>query len=158
MYVKALDVMGNDFSRIVEKMTNKCVVAIDEVFEAPGRKEYDENLATLLSTGLEFNGKTGVVEMFHGTKIKNIGSILSRGLSSDYNTTSAFGKGTYFSPDLDTSLLGYTDVDLKTRVSVVLICDVIKCQTGGNGSNIFVCANDNSFLIRYLVYFHKNAK
>ena len=42
--------------------------------------------------------------LFHGTNESNVETIISQGFLRDFNTTSAFGKGTYFATDAAYSL------------------------------------------------------
>jgi len=95
-----------------------------------------------------------VVEMFHGTKFEYVNNILSEGLKSSYNRTSAYGKGTYFSPDVKFSLVNYTNKS-QNDISYVFLCSVIVDDTNGNKTNIYVCPRNDSFKIDYLISFYK---
>ena len=130
-------------SMIYETYQNACIIQIDIVHSDP--------------TGYEKRrGNSEIKEMFHGTKDKFVRNILKEGLKSEYNRISALGKGTYFSPYIKTSLLSYTNTG-KDGLSYVFLCDIIMSDTEGGG-HIYVCPRDDSFLIKYLIRFHKNAK
>lgn len=135
-----------EFDRIASMMPDCCIVEIKKVLD---------DLQCFYNRNDIEDKKTR--EMFHGTKSKFVNNILSEGLRSYANKISAYGKGTYFSPDIKLSLFSYTDKDdkLNNELSYVFLCDVIVDETKGNGSNIYVCPRDDSFRIKYLISFYK---
>ena len=96
-----------------------------------------------------------VKEMYHGTKSQYVHGILRNGLKASHNRVSAYGKGTYFSPQARLSLFSYTNKSSIDELSYVFLCDVIVNDTGGNKRNIYVCPRDDSFRIKYLIRFFK---
>ncbi len=144
---------------VAKNYPNSCIIRIESVVSR-NQDEYDTRLGKLGITPEEPKDRTEkspVWEMFHGTKEKYVPGILKEGLKCSKNVVSAYGKGTYFSPFIKTSLHGYTDVSRSTKLSYVFLCDVVMKDTGGNKSNIYVCPRDDSFVIKYLIRFHKDA-
>lgn len=145
-----LSVASPEFDRIANLMPDCCIIGIEKIKQ--DHKAFDKCIAEF------YQNKTPViVEMFHGTKSQYVDRIIEEGLKSSYNVTSAFGKGTYFSPNIKLSLNSYTDKNKSNELSYVFLCDVIKDNTKGNGVDIFVCPRDDSFMIKYLISFYKNA-
>lgn len=130
-----------EFDRIASLMPDCCICQIQVVnLEQDFEKRTD-------------NPKTR--EMFHGTKARYVNNILNEGLRGSYNVTSAYGKGTYFSPDVKMSLFNYADRSRTDQISYVFLCDVVENEANGNKTNIFVCPRDDSFRIKYLINFYK---
>jgi hypothetical protein len=110
--------------------------------------------------------------LFHGTIHSNISNITHNGFKAEYNKTSAYGKGTYFSIYANYSK-DYASVD-ETGVSYILLCNVIVgvCEVVGYNQPIkkdnavdniskptmYVTPYDDACYPKYLVAFHKNAK
>ena len=133
-----------------------CVVRIEEVRQDTAGYEYRLNELNIEPESPEDRTKESLVqELFHGTKEKNVLSILKSGLLASKNVTSALGKGTYFSANIATSLLGYTDTSKSTQLSYVFFCDAIMQDLKGS-RNIYVSPSDDSFKIKYLIRFFKN--
>lgn len=135
------------FDKIASMMPDCCVCEIHEV--ETDHNNFDERVSKL--------GKPKILQMFHGTKSDNIHSIIEEGLKSSYNKVSAYGVGTYFSPDVKFSLKGYTDIG-PSEMSYVFLCDVIEQEAKRGNNQIYVCPKDDSFAIRYLISFYKLAK
>ena len=95
--------------------------------------------------------------MFHGTKKHSVIPIIKEGLKTDANVTSAYGRGTYFSPDPMFSLKGYTDGS-RDELSYVFLCDIIMDETKKGTEFIYVCPRDESHCLRYLIVFYKQAE
>jgi poly(ADP-ribose) polymerase-like protein len=81
-----------------------------------------------------FSKKYKKRKLFHGTKLHNIESILREGFKINYNVRHAYGKGTYFSPNVSLSL-SYTDGNktmniFQDELSYVFLCDVIVGEIG----------------------------
>lgn len=154
-YGTPLKLANPEFDRIASLMPDCCPVEIIPIVST-NTENYDKRLAELIekSKQSDKNKAPIIKEMFHGTKAQYVESIIVQGLKASYNRTSAYGKGTYFSPHVKFSLNGYTNKGLD-EMSYVFVCDVIVNDTKGNKSTIYVCPNDNSFLIKYLVKFYK---
>lgn len=160
-------------SMIKQTYPNACILYVDEIINDNlyskflNKKEEIENL----------RGKENVhiLQLFHGTKYNCINNIAMNGFLTNYNITSAYGKGTYFSTTAMYSR-DYTDKD-NEDISYMFVCDVLvgKCTTIRGFNNIdtqlfdnsvnnlitpsiYVTPYDNGAYPRYLVAFHKNAK
>nr|BDC16649.1 poly(ADP-ribose) polymerase [Sicyoidochytrium minutum DNA virus] len=132
-----------DFDLVASSMPNCCVIRIWRVLKQ--WPEFEEKLKTL------DEGK--IVTLYHGTKAENVSAIIEEGLKARHNKRSAFGKGTYFSNEINLSLYQYTDI--AKGLSYVFVCDVIKEFAKKGSGSIFVCAEDDVFAPRYVVAFHK---
>ena len=132
------------FDKIASLMPDCCVLEIHEI-----ENEYNDFEV------LAKNKK--VIQLFHGTKHNNIHSIIEEGLKTSYNKVSAYGKGVYFSDCVKFSMSGYTDISPDER-SYVFLCDVIESEVKKGSNRIFVCPNDNSHRVKYLISFYKLAK
>lgn len=143
--MKTVNLSDPEFDRIAGLMPDCCIVQIQKVLEE--KQGFDKRFQEL--------NKPLIKEMFHGTKSYYVKSILEQGLKSANNRVSAYGIGTYFSPDVKVSLNGYTDKGSASELSYVFLCDVIVKDTGGNKSTIYVCPRDDSFRIKYLISFYK---
>jgi hypothetical protein len=151
---------------------NSCILYVEEIVNEELLERYQEKKTEL--QGLRGEHRVKELQLFHGTKHTNINSIAGFGFSKEFNKTSAYGKGTYFSTKAMYSRT-YTDND-NTDVSYMFICDVLvgNCTvvTGpreintelydnsvDNLSNptIYVSPYDDGCYPRYLVAFHKNA-
>jgi hypothetical protein len=135
------------FDKIISLMTDCCVINIQKVNRC--HDNYDKRVVKLMS-----QKDIDIKQMFHGTKANNVESIVEKGLMASLNVISAYGKGTYFSPNVKFSLNQYTDKNY-AELSYVFLCDVILNDTKGNKSNIYVCPRDDSFMIKYLISFYK---
>jgi Poly(ADP-ribose) polymerase catalytic domain len=164
----------DDITKMIENTyKNACVLYVDEIMNKSLLGKYNERKRFLE----ELRGEGNITEMklFHGTKIDCINSIASNGFKKEFNITSAYGKGTYFSTKASYSC-NYTNKD-ETDISYMFVCDVLvgKC-TNVNGPrdidtnlydnsvnnltlpDIYVTPYDDGAYPRYLVGFHKNAK
>ena len=115
-----------------------------------------------------------LVDLFHGTKAKYIQNIVKNGLLSNNNRRSAFGIGTYASPNCSIAMQ-YTDGNVSnTEISYVFLC---RCVVGsksvaGNQSivttdcsvnsltnpSIYCFPKDEAVLPVYSIAFHANPK
>ncbi|BCU09349.1 mono [ADP-ribose] polymerase PARP16 isoform X1 [Sicyoidochytrium minutum DNA virus] len=132
-----------DFDRVAANMPNCCVVRIWRVVKQ--WPEYEEKLRSL--------DEGHITTLYHGTRAENVSSIVEEGLRAKHNQRSAFGRGTYFSSEINLSLYSYTDI--AKGLSYVFVCDVIKEFAKRGSGSIFVCAEDDVFAPRYVVAFHK---
>ena len=130
---------------------NSCIVRIERVHI--NRDAFDARALKIVESGKD----PDITEMFHGTKVKYVTGILENGFLRSHSKTQAYGAGTYFSPSAQVSLTGYTDKSRDRHLSYVFLCDVIKADTGGNKSNIYVCPKDESCVPTYLISFYKDA-
>ena len=143
--LEIISLCSNEFDRIAGLMPDCCVIQIERVNQS--NEEYEDRISKVKDPIIK--------EMFHGTKSKNVPDILDQGLKASKNVISAYGKGTYFSPDVKLSLNSYTDKNKYNDMSYVFLCDVILNDTGGNKKNIYVCPQDHSFKLKYLISFYK---
>lgn len=144
-----INISDPEFQRIADMMPDCCVMEIRKM------KNNTNDYNTRLKFLRDSSQPATVKEMFHGTKFEHINSIIAQGLRASFNKVSAYGKGTYFSPDVKFSLSGYTNKSERDKLSYVFLCDVIKEDTKGNGTNIYVSPSDDSFQIKYLISFYK---
>ncbi len=87
--------------RIRETYPKACIVFVESV-----HNDFLEAEFMTLKNTLEEKRGSGVISimsLFHGTTEKASHNIISEGFDPDYNTTSAYGKGTYFSNNATTS-------------------------------------------------------
>jgi hypothetical protein len=131
------------FDKIASMMPECCILEIHEI-----EKDYND------FDKRNLNKKT--LKLFHGTKHSVIHSIIEEGLKTSYNKISAYGKGVYFSPNVNFSMTGYTDIG-PNDMSYVFLCDVIEQEAKKCNKDIYVCEDDNSHRIRYLISFYKLA-
>jgi hypothetical protein len=164
----------DEITKMIENSyKNACVLYIDEIINSNILDKYCKRKVFLE----ELRGKEYISELrlFHGTKIDCINNIATNGFMKEFNRTSAYGKGTYFSTKASYSC-HYTNKD-ETDISYMFICDVLvgKCtvingpkdidtELYDNSVNnltlpdIYVTPYDDGAYPRYLVAFHKNAK
>lgn len=152
---------------------NSCVLYIDEIINERLYTRFEHRKQEIEK--LRGKENVHVIQLFHGTKYDCINGIALNGFMTAYNTTSAYGKGTYFSKEASYSR-HYTDRD-DGDISYMFVCDVIVGRiTTVNGSKnintllydnsvnntdkptIYVTPYDDGAYPRYLVAFHKNAK
>jgi hypothetical protein len=134
--MKRLPLANKEWDRITE-LFNKELLCVVEIYEVMSEKEL----------------KGPKKELFHGTKANNIENILRMGLKMEYNVTSAYGKGTYFSDLVSISLEGYTDANM---YGYVFLCDVLEEHLKYvKGTNFYVCSKDEDIKIKYLIKFYK---
>jgi Poly(ADP-ribose) polymerase catalytic domain len=150
-------------AKIRKSYPNACVLYIDEIINY-GLLEAYENRKSKMPTARE-------LQLFHGTKSSNISSIIENGFKTEYNRTSAYGIGTYFSVYANYSK-NFTNID-KGGISYIFLCDVLvgECERTRGGTPIrkdnsvddllnptmYVTPYDDACYPRYLVAFHKNA-
>ena len=169
-FTEAISLSNSMYDHITNKIRvgypNACVLYIDRIINASLLDAYNERKQAIAES-------TTVTEMelFHGTKADNVDSICNNGFLVQYNRTSAYGLGTYFSTNPSYSMFNYTNVDKR---GVSFVCDVLigKCELGGHSRkikadnavdnltkpSIYVTPYDDGCYPKYLVAFHKNAK
>jgi hypothetical protein len=156
MSLEHVEMADPNWGRIAEKVyqsyDNACITRIEKVIM--DRTEFSQRLEKVEK---KIGTKPQVVEMFHGTKVKNVEGILATGFRVSENKVSAYGKGTYFSPSAQFSLSGYTDASRDWGLSYVFLCDINMEDTGGDKSHIYVCPRDDSCIPTYLISFYKDA-
>jgi len=150
---------------------NACILWLDEVRNPLLQERYEtykEELRAKCGTGVQ------ELLLFHGTKEYSINAIVRDGFDHTMNTTSAYGKGTYFAKEalLSThySKSGHDDI------SFMFVCK-FACHTPCIGSTnkvidttkydyavnniqsptIYAIPNDDAALPVYVVAFYKNA-
>jgi hypothetical protein len=160
-------------NRIRISYPNSCVLYIEEIINDELYQKYLQKKEKLE----ELRGPNVIKELqlFHGTKHKNIINIASNGFNTNYNKTSAYGRGTYFATNAVYSR-SYTDND-NTDISYMLLCDIlvgnciivsgpqeINTEIYDNSvdnlhkPSIYVSPYNDGCYPRYLIAFHKNAQ
>lgn len=161
--------------RIRASFPNSCILFIDEVVNEHLQNKYNDQLTKIKT----LRGEDQVQEMllFHGTSAENIDSIGYYGFDTSRNTTSAFGRGTYFAKNASYSNHYMKSTDSK-GISYMILANVIigKCILGKNTNyhkeknkydnfvdniitpSIYVTPYDNGAYPKYIIAFHKNAK
>ena len=152
--------------KVFESYPNACISRIEKVEMDPKFEERFQNrLKDFKEHKIKDFKEPDVRELFHGTKVKNVESILSDGFLVSKNVSSSLGKGTYFASYASYSVMGYTDKSKIWELSYVFLSDVIlnDCNSGNRnhpGDNLqFICAcrRDESCIPRYLISFYKDA-
>ena len=151
---------------------NACVLYIDEVLN----DELYENYILRKTILGQLRGPIiKELQLFHGTSHTNIQNIATNGFLKEYNKTSAYGRGTYFSTKASYSY-NYSNID-PSDVSYMFVCDVLigNCNAvygayeidtskydnsvdNLNNPTIYVTPYNDGCYPRYLIAFHKNAK
>lgn len=164
----------DDLSLLIKKSyPYSCILYIDEVINPELESRYNNRRITL--ENLRGPEKITQLQLFHGTKHKNINSIAQNGFCKELNKTSAYGIGTYFAKNAVYSR-SYTDTDNR-EVSYMFICDVLignltvlnskreidihkydNSVDSLTNPTIYVSPYDDGCIPRYLIAFHKNAK
>jgi poly[ADP-ribose] polymerase 16 len=122
------------------------------------RVDYDDEAETKFQRR---RGDRKTMFAYHGSRLPNFYSIMKNGLRSNLNQVSAFGEGTYLSPELSVSLnwspmsslsspfqrstanADAISLDDGIRLSCVAVCEVIDDPTGGGVSRC-ECALDTN--------------
>ena len=167
---KVYDAIGQS---IYDHYPDACVLYIDEVKNDVLYNRYLARKEAMIAQ----RGIDNVKELclFHGTKHCNINGIATDGFKAEFNKTSAFGVGTYFSTSARYSK-NYMDAD-RDDVSYMFVCDVLVGKTVQGVAQkrldmnlydtgvdnvvkpgMYICPKDDTSYPRYLVAFHKNAK
>lgn len=80
--------------------------------------------------------------MFHGTTMNSALNIINTGFDVSYNTVSAYGKGTYASPNIRVALNYCKDAKQPGQTSLIFLCKFLLGEFGidycGNKNNIYV--------------------
>ena len=106
---------------IAKTCPDECLISIEEIMNTEleeryrARRHYIQDL-----------GDVNEVRVFHGARhFKAISSILSDGFKSGLNTTSAFGRGTYFATSYGYSK-SYSSLEKMTTnpYKIILLCDI----------------------------------
>lgn len=160
-------------SRIKKSFPDSCILWIDEIKNPDLEEEH-----LLLFEEIKKKRPNIVVtqqELFHGTSESAAKFICDEGFKTEYNTVSAYGKGTYFAKDASYSF-GYSTKNSSNREIVyMLLCSVIVGATeiGTDRKKINTHISDNTvdklkdpFIVvtpydkggipKYLIAFHKN--
>jgi hypothetical protein len=85
------------------------------------------------------------IELFHGTKEKNVDNIIEKGFLTRFNVVSAYGKGTYASP-ICKFAMGYTDHNENSEFKFMFLCE---CKLNGyeKKTDEIYCFPDDSYII-----------
>ncbi len=117
--------------RIRTTYPTACIVFVESVHNDLLKEKFVE-----LKKRLEEKRGPGVIKtmsLFHGTTQKASNNIIFEGFNPDYNTTSAYGKGTYFSGSATTSS-SYAR-DSREDLQYMFLADVIdgiRTKAGAN--------------------------
>lgn len=105
---------------ISETCPKECLISIESI-ESPFLNEK----YTRRRKELEQHGTVHERRVFHGSRsMDGVLSILNNGFKSEFNTTSAFGKGTYFATSYGYSK-HYSSREHKSEYKIMLICDIM---------------------------------
>lgn len=155
-------------NKIIESYPNSCICWIDEI-----KNNYLETQFNNLFIEIEKKRKNKpyILQMFHGTKEKNIEIISNYGFDVSKNKVSAYGIGTYFAKAASYSS-HYMKPD-KDKISFMFLCDVIIGNTCNflpkninelelydnavDSQNINICVTPYNFggIPRYIIAFYK---
>jgi len=154
--------------RVRESFPNSCILWVDAI----KNPELEIRHNALFKTIQEKYPEAHTLELFHGTTEAAAGSICSNGFITEYNTTSAYGKGTYFAKNASYSFGYSTKNSARNEILFMLLCDVIvgKIEQGKNNEkitadtavdsiynpSIYVSPYDAGGIPKYLIAFHKN--
>jgi len=167
-YVEMSDPHYNKISAYIrESFPQSCILWIEEIINPVLRQAYDARKATMPIPNEH--------QLFHGTKEEVITTIAAGGFDQSFNTTSAYGMGTYFARDASYSH-AYMRPD-KKGVSFMFLCDVLvgkPCQGTSRlvidttkydsavdhsmNPSIFVTPHADGAYPKYIIAFHKLAK
>jgi hypothetical protein len=161
----------NEITKLVLTSYPKaCICMIDKITSPQVKERYDE-FKKVNPTLKEYT-------VYHGTKRKNIESIINYGFVLEAAKVCAYGHGIYFARDFALSW-GYTDIQetIDDPMSYIFICKILpgplcvgslnsKAPSGfsqGNSASsdtatIFSIPNSNQMFPEYLVRFHKNSE
>ena len=150
---------------------SSCILFIDQVINQPLEYLYNNRKETIKN----IRGSVEEMQLFHGTNALSIEPICNNGFDPSKNTTSAFGRGSYFAKNASYSFRYMKSKD-GNGISYMFLCDVIVgVSTIGTLNKImdttivdnFVDNIENPTIIvtsyidgsfpRYIVAFHKEA-
>ena len=128
--INLVDERSNDkeYKQLVKKWDASCMyradsfLKIEHVFKI--EKNYEQNMMiynAVLSTQKN-KGKEDL--LFHGTNYGNITKIINTGFNRDYNITSLYGKGTYFSNSARIAAEYSSDQNKGEHVYAMIACRV----------------------------------
>lgn len=172
-YVEMSDPMYDTIEKRVQKSyPNSCICYIIEIFN-------DVLLKNFKDKELELNNRLAkpavIKQLFHGTNEHAIKPICETGYLTKFNTTSAYGKGTYFARDARYSY-NYMRPSKPGELSYMFFADVLVGNMKRGSSNeipttlldnfvdnmnnpsIYVTTHDSGAYPRYVIGFHKNAQ
>jgi hypothetical protein len=119
-----------------------CVSAIFKIRNAAMKAAFDARCADIAA---KRGAAPTVITAYHGTSLAAASSIARDGFNPAYNTTAAYGKGTYASAKPATALQYCKDVKTTDNFSMVFMCDFAKGKFGSPGaSKAFTAACDYS--------------
>ncbi len=121
-YVELSDPIYEEVTQRIRKTYPKaCIVFVESVHNDFLEAHFED-----LKKRLEEKRGPGIIKilsLFHGTIERSINNIVAEGFNPDYNTTSAYGKGTYFSGAAITSSTYARD--RKEDLQYMFLADVI---------------------------------
>jgi hypothetical protein len=162
-------IYNNLVENIRKTYPNSCVLWIDKIENEFLEKAFQDRYLEILNS----RGDVIVKQLYHGTSEECVQKIIKNGFESKYNKTSAWGKGTYFTP-LATMSANYSKPK-SDEISFMFVCDVIigVCKIGGisisktddmdnyvnsvTNPTIICCPLDDMAIPRYLIAFHRDA-
>lgn len=159
---------------IRKSFPNSCILWIDQVSNPTLEAEHGALFESLKEKrGYDLVKK---LELFHGTTEYAVSAICQEGFDVSKNTTSAYGKGTYFARDASYSFsYSQKGTKMKDEIVYMLVCSVIVgvCSKGSSemvldtgiadtmvdnstAPSIYVTPYDKGGIPKYVVAFHKN--
>lgn len=119
---KAEEWVRQEFHRTVKGPVRQ-IISVENVSNGVNDGIYEKILEEKLKNGQPRNDVERY--LWHGTKqLANLNLIIKNGFDRSYNTTSAYGKGTYFARDAAYSVNGFCGRD-RNGVYSILLCKVI---------------------------------
>ena len=111
-------------SAIRQSYPNCCIVQIQKVLIDP---ILEEKFLKHYERFLKKDVNTKIVQLYHGTGLNSIYSIITDGFLTSKNTTSAYGLGTYFSNSstMSQSYAYNKSVDVQGTISYMIVADVV---------------------------------
>ena len=98
------------------------ILNIENVFKI--QKNYQQNI-NIYNALLSIKKNKGTEDMlFHGTSFDNITKIINTGFNRDYNITSLYGKGTYFSNEAKLAAGYCIEYEVDNYIYAMLACKV----------------------------------
>lgn len=155
---------------IRESYPNSCILYIDEIsVPSVNQMEFEMVYQNIYEKRGEY---PEIKQLYHGTDERSANNIIIKGFDPDYNTVSAFGKGSYFATSATMS--SKYSKPRKDGICFMLVCDVLvgKCVQyrlskdddydnfidSNIKPTIYVSPYKNGAIPRYLVAYHRNAE
>jgi hypothetical protein len=158
---------SEEWNKIVNNSTflkkNKTgILWMDKVVNPINKKKYCKTKAEMQNTQETQN-------LYHGSTERGFNGILENGFKSQYNTVSAFGKGSYFAKNCEYSYDDRYSRTNKKNERFIIVVDICyenmelgsSCKFLENPNNcfvnctvfptIYVVENDDAILLKYII-------